>query len=207
MPQNSPLSRRALLASCLLAAGSIAPAWAQSAPPGAATPDTDSSMDNPSGDASSGVSIELGTRPALVLTGMADWDDGLRAILDATDKVRAEMAKAGLQPGGRPIAVFTATDDRGFHYDAMIPLIAAPPEAQKLEFANGVKLGATPAGKAMKFEHRGSYDDIDSTYEAITAYLDEKGLESQNLFVEEYLSTPKSVDDQDMEVDIYVFIK
>jgi effector-binding domain-containing protein len=59
----------------------------------------------------------------------------------------------------------------------------------------------------MKFEHRGSYDDIDSTYEAITAYLDEKGLEAQNIFIEEYLSTPKSADDQDMEVDIYVFVK
>ena len=38
-------------------------------------------------------------------------------------------------------------------------------------------------------------------------YLDEKGLEAQNIFIEEYLSTPKSADDQDMEVDIYVFIK
>ncbi len=46
-----------------------------------------------------------------------------------------------------------------------------------------------------------------STYEAITAYLDEKGLEAQNLFVEEYLNEAKSSDDTGLEVDIYVFVK
>nr|WP_245300287.1 GyrI-like domain-containing protein [Methylocystis bryophila] len=44
----------------------------------------------------------------------------------------------------------------------------------------GVEVGATPAGKALKFEHRGPYEDIESTYEAITAFLDEKGLETKD---------------------------
>ena len=69
------------------------------------------------------------------------------------------------------------------------------------------KLGATPAGKAIKFQHRGAYDDVDSTYEAITAYLDEKGYDAQNVFVEEYLNDPKGADDTALALDIYVFIK
>ena len=59
----------------------------------------------------------------------------------------------------------------------------------------------------MKFEHRGSYDEIDSTYEAITAYLDEKGLEAQNLFLEEYLTLPRTSEEDGAQVDIYVFLK
>ena len=59
----------------------------------------------------------------------------------------------------------------------------------------------------MKFEHRGSYDESDTTYEAITAYLDEKGLEAQNLFLEEYLSLPRTPDQDGAQVDIYVFLK
>ena len=59
----------------------------------------------------------------------------------------------------------------------------------------------------MKFEHRGSYDEIDSTYEAITAYLDEKGLEAQNLFVEEYINLPRAAEDEGAQVDIFVFLK
>ena len=70
-----------------------------------------------------------------------------------------------------------------------------------------VKLGQTPVGKAMKFEHRGEYDDIDSTYDAITAYLDEKGVDAQDVFVEEYLNEPKSSDDPNLQVDIYVLIR
>jgi effector-binding domain-containing protein len=59
----------------------------------------------------------------------------------------------------------------------------------------------------MKFQHRGAYEEIDATYEAITAYLDEKNLEAQNLFIEEYLTPLKASDDASLEVDVYVFIK
>jgi len=41
----------------------------------------------------------------------------------------------------------------------------------------------------------------------ITAFLDEKGLESQNLFYEEYLNDVKAPDDPTLEVDIYVLLK
>ena len=50
----------------------------------------------------------------------------------------------------------------------------------------------TPAGKAMRFQHAGSYADIDSTYDAITAYLDEKGIDAQDSFVEEYQNDVKT---------------
>ncbi len=46
-----------------------------------------------------------------------------------------------------------------------------------------------------------------STYDLITAYLDEKGLEAQDFFVEEYLTDLKSASDPNLAVDIYVFIK
>ena len=64
-----------------------------------------------------------------------------------------------------------------------------------------------PAAKAIKFLHRGAYDEIDSTYDLITAYLDEKGLEAKNLFVEEYLTDTKDSDDASLQADIYVFLK
>ena len=70
-----------------------------------------------------------------------------------------------------------------------------------------MKIGATPVGKAMRLEHRGDYDDIDGTYEAITAYLDEKGVDAQDVFVEEYLNDVKSPEDPNLQVDIYVLLK
>jgi effector-binding domain-containing protein len=149
--------------------------------------------------------VTLAPRPVIAMAGSAEWDDGLNTVLKSFDRLREEMGKAGLQPGGRPIAVFTETDDKGFRYDAMIPLTADPQTPPQV--GEGVRITTSPAGRTMKFEHRGSYDDVDSTYEAITAYLDEKGLEAQNLFIEEYLNTPKGSDDPNLELDIYVFLR
>jgi effector-binding domain-containing protein len=53
-----------------------------------------------------------------------------------------------------------------------------------------------PSGKALKFLHRKAYDDTDSTYDLITASLDEKGLEAKNRFVEEYLTDTKESDER-----------
>lgn len=155
-----------------------------------------------------GASVEKLTypvRPVAITSGSATWDDGYKTMLSAFAKIRAEMKTAGLEPAGRPITVFLETDDEGFKYDSMIPLAAAP--AGGVQLANAVRVGVTPTGPALKFQHRGAYDEIDTTYEAITAYLDEKGLNAANLFIEEYLNDVATSDDNSLEVDIYVFLK
>jgi len=149
--------------------------------------------------------LDIPARPVAFLRGKSDWDNGFKSIQTSLGTIKAELAKAGLKQGGKPIAVFVETDDNGFGYEAMVPL-AEKPEG-KDQLGSDVKIGASPAGKAIKFQHRGAYDDIDSTYDLITAYLDEKGLEAQNLFIEEYLTDTKNSDDQGLGVDIYVFIK
>lgn len=149
--------------------------------------------------------IDIAARPVAVLRGQGSWTDGLKTLSDSIAKVTAAAAKAGLAVNGRPLAVFTETDDNGFRFEAMAPIDKAPEGKPKLE--NGVEIGSSPAGKALKFQHRGPYDDIDSTYEAITAFLDEKGLDTKNLFVEEYLTDLKTSEDEGLEIDIYVFVK
>jgi effector-binding domain-containing protein len=149
--------------------------------------------------------VDVPARHVALLTGDAEWADGFKSIITAIDKVEAAAKTAGLKQTGHPFAVFLSTDETNFHFSAMVP-IAEKPEG-KTELTDGVELGESPSGKAIKFLHRGSYDDIDSTYDLITAYLDEKGLEAQNLFIEEYLTDTKESDDASLEADIYVFLK
>lgn len=167
------------------------------ASPGATAPGTDES--------STVQSMEIRARTALVLPGSSDWDNGFKNINAALAKVRAAATAAGLTPTGHAVAAFVDTDDNGFKFEAMLPIEKGP--EGKTDLGEGVRVGATPGGKALKFQHRGAYEDIDTTYEAITAYLDEKNLEAQNVFVEEYLNEPKGPDDTSAEVDIYVLIK
>ena len=155
-------------------------------------------------DDSSAVTLELTPRPVAFTRASAEWADGFKSVVGEIAKVDAAIKKAGLTPAGHPFALFLATDDKSFEFEAMIPL-AEKPEGKDL--SDGVKIGESPSGKAIKFLHRGAYDDIDSTYDLITAFLDEKGLESQNRFVEEYLTNTTEPDDANLEADIYVFLK
>lgn len=176
---------------CLAVTLTLTPATAQMAPP--------------PGDVASPSIVELKARPTVALAGTAEWDEGMRTLAEAIDKLRAEMGKVGLEMAGNPFVVFVDTDDKGFRFEAMAPLASLPEPAPSLQ--NGLRIATSPAGKTMKFEHRGSYDEIDTTYEAITAYLDEKGLEAQNLFLEEYLNLPKTPEEDGAQIDIYVFLK
>jgi effector-binding domain-containing protein len=208
-PSASPAAPATTAPAPAASAPAIAPpATAPTAPANPTNPPAAAAPNAPSPDAddsSSGQLLAMDARPAAYVEGKANWSEGFAALTAAFAQIKGEVAKAGLATAAHPIAVFTATDDNGFSYRAMIPIDKAP--EGKTALSDSVKLGQTPAGKAMKFEHRGSYEDIDSTYEAITAYLDEKGLEADNLFVEEYLNEVKTPDDPNLQVDIYVLLK
>lgn len=183
-----------------------APNPAPAAPATAPAPNSPAAVPAPAGQEDANIkTIELAARPVLTQHGSSNWEDGYKVIGDSLAKLRAAADKNKMKVSGRPIAVFVETDDGGFKYEAMLP-VDAPADA-KFDLGGDIALGQSPAGKAIKFPHRGAYDDIDSTYEAITAYLDEKGLEARNLFVEEYLNDGKDSSDMSLQVDIYVFLK
>ena len=194
-------------------------ATAPGATPGPATPaapmppaapaspnrlDSENNMPGVRSDAATEM-LDVKAKPTAVLSAKAKWDQVFASIKDSQTQLRAAVEKAGLKPAGRPITVFTQTDDKGFSYEAMLPLAEKP--TGKTNLPDTVKLGASPSGKAIKFQHHGPYDDIDSTYDLITAYLDEKGLEAQDYFVEDYMTDLKSADDPNLAVDIYIFLK
>ena len=168
------------------------------AAPGAAQP----AEPTQSGEGATGETVDLTARPFAYIEGKADKDEIYSAILSSLSLVKRDMDKANLAPAGRPLAVFVESDDSGFKYHAGYPLSAAP--EGKSSLSDAVKIGQTPSGKAMRFEHQGAYGDIDATYDAVTAYLDDKGIEAQDIFVEEYANDVKDPDDPTLQVNIYV---
>ena len=146
--------------------------------------------------------VELPRRTMAILSGRSSWDDGFKSLFDSFDAIAAELAKAGLKPAGRPLAVFVSTDENGFSFEAMTPVAAAPADPAKV--GGGVRFGDSPAGKAIRFTHKAPYEEIDTTYEAITAYLDSKNIAAQDAFIEEYVTDPKDPSDTTLQINIYV---
>lgn len=149
--------------------------------------------------------VDVPSRPALMVGGQSTYDEAFKSIKASIDAAKKAMDKAGLKPTGHPITIFSEPDDKGFKYRVAIPL-AAKPEG-KPDIGADATIDVTPAGKAIKFQHRGAYEDIDSTYDVITAYLDAKGLQVDNPYIEEYLTELTAADDPNLQVDIYVFVK
>ena len=70
-----------------------------------------------------------------------------------------------------------------------------------------IAVGQSPEGHALKFVHRGSYDGMDNTYEAITNYLDEKRLEAKDMFIEQYVTDPVASNQDKLVVNVLVMVK
>lgn len=189
--------------SLLFAAGS---ALAQgAAPPGAQKPSVQgAAVPKPlqPGDAF-GEEVSLPGRPIVFLKGKAKWDDAFDTLVDAFKSLNEYLAKAGLKPDGPFLTIYTETDDTGFSFEAAAPIDKAPDNAPKGDIA----VGQSPSGKALKFVHRGTYDAMDSTYEAITNYLDDKKLDAKDLFIEEYVTDPVKTDQDHLVINVYVPIK
>lgn len=190
------------------AAPEAAPQPASPSPPPAtspAAPET-SAPAGPSplrpGDAF-GEAVTLPARPILYVTGHSDWDSAFETLTQAYRSLGRHLEAQGIQPDGPAMTIYTKTDDLGFDFRAAVPVAAAPKEPPK----DGIAAGEAPSGKALKFVHRGSYNALDSTYEAVTNYLDEKQLDAEDQFIEEYVTDILKTSPDNLVVNIYVPVK
>src|SRR5882757_6655857 len=149
-----------------------------------------------------GEQITLTPKTVIVLKGAANWDSAFDTLLESFKSLSALLDKQGIKPSGNLMIVYTSTDDTGFTYLAEMPVDQDPKNLTK-----DMSIGKSPEGKALKFVHRGSYDNMDNTYEAITNHLDDKKLEAKDTFIEEYITDPLKTAEDKLEINVYVPMK
>jgi effector-binding domain-containing protein len=135
-----------------------------------------------------GEDTTLVAKPIVFLKGTGTWDKAFETITASLKKLKAYVDKEGLTADGQPMA---------------IPITAPPKNPPHGE----IQIGTSPAGHALKFIHRGSYDGLDNTYEAITNYLDERRMEAKDLFIEQYVTDPLTTDEEHLVVNVLVLVK
>jgi effector-binding domain-containing protein len=180
-----------MLLACLVGV----PAAAQGPSPGSAAPESRTRPGDPFGQ-----EVVLPQRKIVYLKGSANWDAAFETLVDAFKSVYGYLEKEGIKPDGPALTIYTQTDDVGFEYQAAVPITQEP----KVRPEGDIALGEAPTGKALKFTHRGSYDDMDTTYEAITNYLDEKRLDVKDTFIEEYQTDPTKTPEEQLVIHIFV---
>jgi effector-binding domain-containing protein len=154
------------------------------------------------GDTNDVDEVALPAKPVAILAGQSTWEDGLKNVRAALQRVRDDLGKAGIAVAGRPLALFVDTTDDNFKFEAMVPIEKAPEGTPATP--PDIRFGTTPSGKAYRFVHKGPYDEIDSTYETITAYLDAKDILAKDAFIEEYANDIADPTDPNLEINIFV---
>jgi effector-binding domain-containing protein len=149
-----------------------------------------------------GEEITLTPKTMLIVKGSANWDSAFETLLESFKVLSALLDKQGIKRTGNGMIVYTSTDDAGFTYLAEIPVEQDPKNLTK-----DMSVGKSPEGKALKFVHRGSYDNMDNTYEAITNHLDDKKLEAKDTFIEEYITDPLKTAEDKLVINVYVPLK
>lgn len=177
------------------AAPSPPPATAQTpaAPPPAATVQAADPFGEP---------FALEPKKVVVMKGTANWDAAFDTLIDSFKALTALLDKQGIKAAGNSMIVYTSTDDTGFTFLAEIPVEQDPKNLTK-----DMSISKSPEGKALKFVHRGSYDNMDNTYEAITNHLDDKKLEAKDTFIEEYITDPLKTAEDKLVINVYVPLK
>jgi effector-binding domain-containing protein len=149
-----------------------------------------------------GEEITLAPKAVVIIKGNANWDSAFDTLIDSFKTLSGLLDKQGIKPTGNPMIVYTSTDDTGFTFLAEIPVDQDPKNLTK-----AMSMGKSPDGKALKFVHRGSYDNMDNTYEAITNHLDDKKLEAKDTFIEEYITDPLKTAEDKLVINVYVPLK
>jgi effector-binding domain-containing protein len=144
----------------------------------------------------------LEAKKVLIAKGNANWDSAFDALMESLKAMTGLLDKQGIKRSGNMMIVYTSTDDTGFTYLAEIPV-----EQEPKNLGKNMSVGQSPDGKALKFVHRGSYDNMDNTYEAITNHLDEKKLEAKDTFIEEYTTDPLKTAEDKLVINVYVPLK
>jgi effector-binding domain-containing protein len=194
---------RSGLVAAMVAAGIAAPAFGQTSPAPAAQPAPQTTAPNTPAADGFGEDAALTAKTIVYVKGSGTWDKAFDIVSGSFKKIKTYLDKEGIKPDGLPMTIFTATDDTGFDYQAAVPIAEPPKNPPHGELA----IGHSPEGKALKFVHRGSYEDLDNTYEAITNYLDDRRLEAKDMFIEEYETDPATTDAKRLVVHVYVLIK
>lgn len=149
-----------------------------------------------------GLETTLEAKKVVMVKGTANWDSAFDTLVDAFKALNALLDKQGIKHAGNSMIVYTSTDDTGFTFLAEIPVDQDPKNLPK-----DMSIGKSPEGKALKFVHRGSYDNMDNTYEAITNHLDDKKLEAKDTFIEEYLTDPLKTAEDKLVINVFVPLK
>ena len=145
--------------------------------------------------------VQKPERHALVVRTRTAVENLPQAIGSSYQKIGALMGEYGEQPADIPYVAYYNMDMQDL--DVEIGFIVG----RKLEGRGDVKPVVYPAVAVATTMHKGSYESLGSTYEALNAWIKEQGDETTGVVFEYYLKSPQEVPPEEMLTRIEMLLK
>lgn len=116
-------------------------------------------------------------------------------------EIAAYMGKNRIPFAGSPFIVYYNMDMNDLDVEVGFPLVK--PDAGEGRIAGSMLRG----GLFATAKHTGPYTTLEGTYNALTAFIKEKGVQTETFMFEEYLNSPEDTPPEKLETVIYFPLK
>lgn len=123
------------------------------------------------------------------------------ALGEAFFEILAFMRRHGLTEAGPPLSISRTFSGAELVFDAAVPVTGVSDATPTQE--NGIRLGRTYAGPAIRATHTGPYAELAATHRKIAAWLAAHGIERNGAAWEVYVSDPRRTAEAERVTLIY----
>ncbi len=132
--------------------------------------------------------------------------DEIGAALGAAyGRVAMFISANRLQMDGQPIAINNYWDERGFGFDAGIPVSGTPSRGVGPD--SPVRMGETYGGRVVRAVHVGPYTGLEETYAVVEAFIVAHKLEANGRSWDAFVSDPGNTPEEELTTEIYYPVK
>ncbi len=138
-------------------------------------------------------------------SGGADPTEISAALAATYGRVLGFVSTNGLQLAGQPLAITNYRDDRGWGFDAGIPVSGTPTRGAGPD--SPVRMGETYGGRVVRAIHVGPYTDLAKTHAKVEAFVVAHKLEKNGRPWEVFVSDPGNVPQDELVTEVYCPVK
>lgn len=145
--------------------------------------------------------IDRPAQPVASIRTHAAVQDLSQVLGQAYDDMMQYLGQIGQYPAGEPFAAYYNMDMQNLDLEIGFPV------AKAIAGKDSVQPGEIPGGKAVVCIHKGPYDKIGATYEAIDQWMKDNQVVPSGICYEFYLNDPQQTPPEDLETRIVFPLK
>lgn len=147
--------------------------------------------------------VELKPELALVYKEHVNMDNIVQVMDKGLNGTYAYLKELGKNPTNAPFCRYTNGTEDYTEFDLELGF----PIAEEVPAKDGMYIMKTDGGKAVSAMHKGAYSTLETTYNVMMEYVQEKSLEMTGVYYDWYLNDPDSTSEEELLTKVVFLLK